>query len=92
MDSQTGGIFGIFGFLVSMAGVLYAAVNHKKIRCKCCGKNLDMSVDVDSTEALAETRSDPKIQVDLEEKEVKRKSYRKDRVVPAPPPPEPEEL
>jgi hypothetical protein len=91
MDSQTGGIFGIFGFLVSMAGVLYAAVNHKKIRCKCCGKNLDMSVDVDSTEALAETRSDPKIQVDLEEKEVKRKSYRKDRVVPAPPPP-PEEL
>jgi hypothetical protein len=52
MNSDTGGILGVFGFLVSMAGVIYAAINHKKIRCRCCGKDLDMSVDVDTTEEI----------------------------------------
>ena len=49
MDSTTGGILGIFGFLISGCGAIYAAVNHKKIRFKCCGKDLDMSVDIDET-------------------------------------------
>ena len=52
MNSDTGGILGVFGFLVSMAGVIYTAINHKKIRCRCCGKDLDMSVDVDTTEKI----------------------------------------
>ena len=52
MNSDTGGILGVFGFLVSMAGVIYTAINHKKIRCRCCGKDLDMSVDVDTTEEI----------------------------------------
>lgn len=69
MNSETGGILGIFGFLVSMAGAVYTAVNHKKIRCKCCGKNLDMSVDVDSTEPekKEEPISEPKPEDTLDE-------------------------
>ena len=51
MDSNTGGILGIFAFLTSAAGLIYSAINHKRIRCRCCGKNLDMSVDVDPTDA-----------------------------------------
>ena len=51
MDSNTGGILGIFAFLTSAAGLIYAAVNHKRIRCRCCGRDLDMSVDVDPTDA-----------------------------------------
>jgi len=50
MDSTTGGVLGIFGFLASLGGLIYAAINHKRIRCRCCGKDIDMSVDVDSTE------------------------------------------
>jgi hypothetical protein len=50
MDSNTGGILGIFAFLTSGAGLIYAAVNHKRIRCRCCGRDLDMSVDVDPTD------------------------------------------
>jgi hypothetical protein len=49
MNSETGGILGIFGFIISMGGAIYAAINHKKIRCRCCGRDLDVSVDVDST-------------------------------------------
>jgi hypothetical protein len=64
MDSQASGILGIFGFLMSMGGAVYAAINHKKIRCKCCGKNLDMSVDVDSTEP--EKKDEPESQLQEE--------------------------
>ena len=52
MNSETGGILGVFGFLASMAGLIYTAINHKKIRCRCCGKDLDMSVDIDETAAV----------------------------------------
>ena len=77
MNSDTGGILGVFGFLVSMAGVIYTAINHKKIRCRCCGKDLDMSVDVDTTEeikkktvkeeAAAQAQAQEQAQVDTEE-------------------------
>ena len=50
MDSSTGGAVGIIAFLFSSAGLIYAAINHKKIRCKCCGKDMDMSIDVDTTD------------------------------------------
>jgi len=49
MDSTTGGVLGIFGILISGGSVIYAAINHKRIRCRCCGKDLDVSVDVDPT-------------------------------------------
>jgi hypothetical protein len=53
MDSTTGGVLGIFGILISGGSVIYAAINHKRIRCRCCGKDLDMSVDVDPTDPKA---------------------------------------
>jgi len=49
MDSTTGGTLGVFGFLISAAGIVYTAVNHKRLRCKCCGKDMDISVDVEPT-------------------------------------------
>ena len=51
MDSDAGNILGVFAFLTSSAGLIYAAVNHKRIRCRCCGRDVDMSVDVDPTDA-----------------------------------------
>ena len=50
MDSDAGNILGVFAFLTSSAGLIYAAVNHKRIRCRCCGRDVDMSVDVDPTD------------------------------------------
>lgn len=50
MDTNTSSILSIFAFIVSSGGVIYTAINHKRIRCRCCGKNMDASVDVDSTE------------------------------------------
>jgi len=62
MDSNAGGVLGIFGFLISAAGIVYTAINHKRLRCKCCGKDMDISVDVEPT-----TPKD----VEKEEEEVK---------------------
>ena len=71
MDSNTGGILSIFAFLFTGAGMIYAAVNHKRIRCKCCGKDMDMSMDVDSTKvAPAPSVAEDTPNEELPEKEV----------------------
>ena len=51
MDQNATGALGIIAFLISSGGAIYAAINHKRVRMTCCGKKMDMSVDVDSTDA-----------------------------------------
>jgi len=46
---DTGTTLGIFGVLISVAGIIYSAINHKHIRSKCCGKEYDISIDIDTT-------------------------------------------
>jgi hypothetical protein len=48
---QTGGISA--GLVVACAVLykIYTAVNHHKIRAKCCGKVIDASLDIDTTDA-----------------------------------------
>jgi len=48
-STETSNILGIFAILVSIGGVIYSAINHKKIKIKCCGKDMVVSVDVEST-------------------------------------------
>lgn len=73
MNSETGGILGVFGFLASMGGLIYTAINHKKIRCRCCGRDLDMSVDIDETDAAKSTAKvkpvEPEIPIEEESPE-----------------------
>jgi hypothetical protein len=49
MQSESGNALGIIGFIMSIIGIIYTAVNHKHIRGKCCGKDIDISLDIDST-------------------------------------------
>jgi hypothetical protein len=60
MDQNASGTLSVIAFLISSAGAIYAAVNHKRIRMTCCGKKMDMSVDVDSTEPTAKVAPEPK--------------------------------
>jgi hypothetical protein len=68
MDANTGGALGIVGFLISVGGAIYAAINHKRVRLHCCGKDLSMSVDVEPTES-AKVAPEPK-PTDQEEEEI----------------------
>lgn len=36
--------------MISIISMIYAAINHKRIRAKCCGRNLDFEINIDSTE------------------------------------------
>lgn len=49
MQSESGNALGVIGFIMSIIGIIYTAVNHKHIRGKCCGKDIDISLDIDST-------------------------------------------
>ena len=43
---------GITGTIVFAGGLLYKvymAINHKRIRCNLCGKEMEASIDVDET-------------------------------------------
>ena len=46
---DTTNILGLVGFGLSVLGAIYTAVNHKRVRSKCCGKVLEVSVDVENT-------------------------------------------
>ena len=43
---QSGGIGA--GVVVAL-GIIYRVVNHKHIRSRCCGKEVDIALDVDET-------------------------------------------
>ena len=87
MNSDTGSVLGIISILISVGGTIYAAINHKRIRCRCCGRDLDVQVDVDSTEARKSVRSD-KVEVKVDKPSEEQSdnqlvsTVRKGRVVP----------
>ena len=87
MNSEPGNVLGIISILVSVGGAVYAAINHKRIRCRCCGRDLDVQVDVDSTEARKSVRSEKvEVKVDKPSEEQSENqlvsTVRKGRVVP----------
>ena len=49
MDPTTSNIFGVIGFAFTVAGGIYTAVNHKRIRSKCCGVSSEASLDIENT-------------------------------------------
>jgi TATA-binding protein-associated factor Taf7 len=46
---DAGAAMGGTGLFISIAGVIYSAVNHKQIKSRCCGKEYDMSIDIGAT-------------------------------------------
>ena len=37
------------GFILSLLGTVYTAINHKRIRSTCCGKIAEASLDIENT-------------------------------------------
>jgi hypothetical protein len=50
MENSSGSILGGIGIALSVISMVYAAVNHKKIKAKCCGRTFEIELDVTSTE------------------------------------------
>jgi hypothetical protein len=49
MDSTTTSVLAVLGVVVSVGGAIISAINHTRVRSACCGKKLEVSLDVDKT-------------------------------------------
>lgn len=43
------GIISIVSLVVAVGGTIVATINHTRIRSMCCGKKIEISLDVDKT-------------------------------------------
>lgn len=55
MDST--GILSIVAIITSVGGAVLALVNHTRVRSMCCGKKLEVSLDVEKTTPPAQADS-----------------------------------
>ena len=60
MSSDLGTIFGSGGLVISIISMIYAAINHKRIRAKCCGRSMDFEINIDPTDSAESKESEPK--------------------------------
>ena len=49
MDQEGGTAMVIISLIFSVGGAIITALNHTRIRSACCGKKIEMSVDIDKT-------------------------------------------
>lgn len=76
---DTGSVLGGIGVFLSIAGIVYSAVNHKHIRSKCCGREIDFSIDIESTEqANTGGTMNEEVHDDKKEKKEKKDKKKKD--------------
>jgi len=47
MDANS--IMSITAVVLSVCGTIYTAINHTRIRSACCGRKLEVSLDIDKT-------------------------------------------
>ena len=45
MDNYGAG--GVGASIVAFLGLIYTAINHKKLRSKCCGREITASIDIE---------------------------------------------
>lgn len=46
MDTQ---VLSIASIVISIIGTVITVINHKRIRSKCCGREIDASIDINNT-------------------------------------------
>ena len=49
MENSTS-IIAIIGLVISVASTVIAVINHTRIKSMCCGKKIEMSIDISKTQ------------------------------------------
>jgi hypothetical protein len=49
MDDSSTTVIAFCGFAISILTAVVTAINHKRIRSNCCGKEIAASLDIEST-------------------------------------------
>jgi hypothetical protein len=66
MDS--GSILGIISIVISVATTVIGIINHKKIRSKCCGREVSASFDIEPSTPLSDKNRNPDLKIVTEKK------------------------
>jgi hypothetical protein len=53
MDNN--GILSVIAIVVSIAGAIVTAINHTRVRSACCGRSIEVSLDIEKTIPVTET-------------------------------------
>lgn len=56
MDNYSSG--GIGAAIVAVIGIIYGAINHKRVRSNCCGYLMTASLDIEPTTPEKKTKVD----------------------------------
>ena len=49
MDSTAANVSGVIALAISIVGTIIGIINHKKLKSSCCGRKLEISVDIENT-------------------------------------------
>lgn len=60
MDQTTTNVLTYCAFISSIGAMIVGAINHRRIRSKCCGHEISTSIDIESTTPpMATTHPEP---------------------------------
>jgi hypothetical protein len=49
---ENSSVMGMVAIIVSVGGVFFGIINHKRMRSKCCGRVAEVSLDIDNTASV----------------------------------------
>lgn len=52
-------VMGMIALIVSVGGIVIGIINHKKVRSSCCGRKMEVSLDIDDTSARVAPKGSP---------------------------------
>lgn len=64
MDQQTGSALGIAGCVTGVLAAIYTYYKHSSCKSKCCGKEVDLQMDITPVTALAPIKRGDEIKSD----------------------------
>jgi hypothetical protein len=67
MDSN--GILSVVAIVTSVGGAVLALINHTRVRSVCCGKKLEVSLDVEKTTPPAPADSQGALKISVPQKQ-----------------------
>ena len=63
MDNNN--ILGMIAIIISVGTTIVGIINHKRIKSKCCGRKIEMELEIETTKPGAVAPSSPVLKKDL---------------------------
>ena len=63
-------ILGLVAIIISVGGTILGVVNHKKIRSRCCSREMVVSVDIEPTTPPSDKHRNQDLKIDIEKKSI----------------------